>query len=66
MSKKFREVRKVLRANGWIKVRQAGSHETWLSADGTQVVTVAGKGSDTVPTGTLAALRKRTGLRDLR
>lgn len=64
--KKFREVRKALRAEGWIKVRQTGSHETWESADGARVVTVAGKDSDTVPAGTLAAIRRATGLRELR
>jgi len=51
---------------GWIKVRQAGSHETWESADGARLVTIAGKDSDTVPVGTLAAIRRTTGLRDLR
>ena len=66
MAKKFREVRKALRAEGWVRVRQAGSHETWESADGTRVVTVAGKDSDTVPVGTLAAIRRVTGIRDLR
>jgi predicted RNA binding protein YcfA (HicA-like mRNA interferase family) len=66
VAKKFREVRKALRAEGWIKVRQAGSHETWESADGARVVTVAGKDSDTVPVGTLAAIRRATGLKDLR
>ena len=66
MAKKFREVRKALRAEGWIKVRQTGSHETWESVDRAWVVTVAGKDSDTVPVGTLAAIRRATGLRDLR
>jgi len=66
VAKKFREVRKALRAEGWIKVRQTGSHETWESVDGMRVVTVAGKDSDTVPVGTLAAIRRTTGLRDLR
>lgn len=61
-----REVRKALRADGWTKVRQAGSHETWESADGTRIVTVAGKDTDTVPAGTLAAMRRATGLRELR
>ena len=66
MAKKFRELRKALRDDGWIKVRQAGSHETWQSADGARTVTVAGKDSDTIPVGTLAAIRRATGLRDLR
>jgi predicted RNA binding protein YcfA (HicA-like mRNA interferase family) len=66
VAKKFREVRRALRDDGWIKVRQAGSHEIWESADRARVVTVAGKDSDTVPVGTLAAIRRATGLRDLR
>ena len=66
MAKKFREVRKALRADGWRRVRQTGSHETWESIDGSRAITVAGKDSDTVPTGTLAAIRRATGLKDLR
>jgi predicted RNA binding protein YcfA (HicA-like mRNA interferase family) len=66
VAKKFREVRRSLRTEGWRKVRQAGSHETWESADGSRAITVAGKDSDTVPTGTLAAIRRATGLKDLR
>ena len=66
MAKKFRQVRTALVADGWTRVRQAGSHETWESADGTRVVTVAGKDSDTVPVGTLAAIRRATGIKDLR
>jgi predicted RNA binding protein YcfA (HicA-like mRNA interferase family) len=64
--KKFREVRRLLRAAGWIEVRRTGSHETWRSADGTRVVTVAGKDSNTVPAGTLAAMRRSTGIDELR
>ncbi|MGI8438743.1 MAG: type II toxin-antitoxin system HicA family toxin [Thermoleophilaceae bacterium] len=45
---------------------QSGSHETWQSPDGARIVTVAGKDSDTVPAGTLAAMRRATGLSDLR
>jgi predicted RNA binding protein YcfA (HicA-like mRNA interferase family) len=66
MPKKYREVRRRLRAAGWSKVRTAGSHETWRSPDGQRVLTVAGKASDTVPAGTLAAMRRATGLDDLR
>jgi predicted RNA binding protein YcfA (HicA-like mRNA interferase family) len=66
MARKFREVRKALRAAGWSSVRQSGSHETWQSAEGARVVTVAGKDSDTVPKGTLAAIRRATGLENLR
>ncbi len=66
MPKKYREVRKRLAAAGWQRVRKRGSHESWQSDDGTRRVTVAGKDSDTVPAGTLAAMRRATGLDDLR
>jgi predicted RNA binding protein YcfA (HicA-like mRNA interferase family) len=56
----------MLRAAGWSRVRSSGSHETWQDATGSRSVTVAGKDSDTVPTGTLAAMRRATGLEDLR
>jgi len=56
----------MLRAAGWTRVRQKGSHETWVSSDGATSVTVAGKDSDTVPTGTLGAMRRVTGLDQLR
>jgi predicted RNA binding protein YcfA (HicA-like mRNA interferase family) len=65
VAKKFREVRRALRDAGWVQVRQAGSHETWRSDDG-RVVTVAGKDSDTVPVGTLSAIRRATGIESLR
>ena len=64
--KKFEDVRRILRANGWTRVRQAGSHETWESADGRRAVTVAGKDSDTVRAGTLASIRRASGLDELR
>jgi predicted RNA binding protein YcfA (HicA-like mRNA interferase family) len=66
MPKKYREVRRQLRAAGWSRVRQSGAHEIWQSADGALSVTVAGKDSDTVPAGTLAAMRRATGIGDLR
>jgi len=56
----------MLRVAGWTRVRQTGSHETWESSDGTRSVTVAGKDSDTVPAGTLGAMRRTTGLDQLR
>jgi predicted RNA binding protein YcfA (HicA-like mRNA interferase family) len=66
VAKKYREVRRALKSAGWARIRQSGSHETWQSGDGRRVVTVAGKDSDTVPAGTLAAMRRATGLDDLR
>jgi predicted RNA binding protein YcfA (HicA-like mRNA interferase family) len=66
VAKKYREVRKVLRNAGWKRIRQSGSHEIWASPDGKRSVTVAGKESNTVPAGTLGAMRRATGLDQLR
>lgn len=66
VARKFREVRVALRDAGWVRVRTHGSHEIWRSTDGRRTVTVAGKDSDSVPPGTLAAMRRATGLDDLR
>jgi len=66
VAKKYREVRKILSAAGWKRVRQTGSHETWENPDGTRSVTVAGKDSDSVPAGTLSAMRRAAGLDQLR
>ena len=66
MAMKYREVRAALRGANWSKVQQPGSHETWVSPDGTRSATIAGKDSDTVPVGTLSAMRRATGLDHLR
>jgi predicted RNA binding protein YcfA (HicA-like mRNA interferase family) len=66
--KKYREVRSALKRAGWILLRSTGSHERWRRSDGTRLVTVAGGGKDNreVPPGTLANIRKETGLEELR
>ncbi len=68
MAKKYREVRRILRRAGWTLRHTTGSHERWVSPDGASAVTVAGGGKDNreVPPGTLATIRKETGLKELR
>lgn len=67
MAKKYRDVRRIPRKNGWTMVRTTGSHERWSGPDG-RWTTLAGGGKDhrDVPVGTLRALREQTGLEDLR
>jgi predicted RNA binding protein YcfA (HicA-like mRNA interferase family) len=67
MAKKYRDVKRALRAAGWERLRTAGSHEIWAHPDGRFVV-VSGGGKDNldVPAGTLATIRKSTGLKELR
>jgi predicted RNA binding protein YcfA (HicA-like mRNA interferase family) len=64
--KKYREVRASLRQAGWEVLRQRGSHEVWGRPGADVRIVVAGKGSDTVPVGTLSSIRRASGLEHLR
>ncbi len=66
MAKKYREVRQALLDAGWLVVRQRGSHEVWAHFERDARVIVAGKDGDSVPVGTLASIRRATGLEHLR
>jgi predicted RNA binding protein YcfA (HicA-like mRNA interferase family) len=66
MPKKYRDVRKALRDAGWQVVRQRGSHEVWKHPDRHDRIVVAGRPGDTVPVGTLASIRRASGLEQLR
>jgi predicted RNA binding protein YcfA (HicA-like mRNA interferase family) len=66
MSLKYREVRSALEAAGWMLVRRRGSHEIWGHPEKSDRIVVAGKGSATVPAGTLASIRRASGIEELR
>lgn len=66
MPKKYRDVRKALAEAGWTVVRQRGSHEVWAHPERRDLVVVAGKSGATVPAGTLASIRRASGLEHLR
>lgn len=66
VAKEYAEVRAALKAAGWQVVRQHGSHEIWAQPSLPQRIVVAGKPSDTVPTGTLSSIRRVSGLEELR
>ena len=61
-----RQVRAALVLAGWLKVSPRGSHEKWRSPDGRRTAIVYGKDSGTMPAGTLASIRRQTGLDYLR
>jgi len=48
---KFREVRRLLREDGWELVRQSGSHEQYRHPTKLNVVTVAGRDGADIPRG---------------
>jgi len=67
MAKKYREVRRALRDAGWSLVRVSGSHEVWSHPDSRHLsVAAGGKANREVAAGTLAGIRRSTGLEDLR
>lgn len=66
MPMKVRQVKAALTLAGWAKVSQRGSHEKWRSADGRRTTVVHGGPSDTMTPGTLASIRRQTGLDYLR
>ncbi|MQA73274.1 MAG: addiction module toxin, HicA family [Solirubrobacterales bacterium] len=68
MAKKYREVRRILRRAGWRRVRTEGSHEVWENRARARTATIPGGGKDSreVPPGTLASIRRATGLEELR
>ncbi len=63
---KVRDVLKRLESEGYTLVRQRGSHRQYRAPDGSHVVTLSGKPGDTLKPGTLASIRRATGLDDLR
>jgi predicted RNA binding protein YcfA (HicA-like mRNA interferase family) len=67
MAKKYRDVRRILHDAGWSMTRVTGSHEIWSHPDG-RWTSLAGGGKDNrdVPVGTLASIRRQTGLKELR
>ncbi len=59
---KFREVQRILRADGWYIVTTRGSHIQYKHDTKKGRVTVAGKPNDDVSPGTLLSIMKQAGL----
>jgi len=60
---KVQELLARLQADGWLQVRQKGSHRQFRHPSKPGTVTVAGKASVEVPPGTLASIVKQAGLK---
>jgi predicted RNA binding protein YcfA (HicA-like mRNA interferase family) len=56
---KVRDVIRLVEADGWVFVRQRGSHRQYRHPGKPGTVTVAGKGSDDMPRGTLNSVPKQ-------
>jgi len=55
-----------LHEEGYVLVRQRGSHRQFRGPENGALVTVAGRPSATMKPGTLASIRRTTGIEDLR
>lgn len=65
MPPKYRDIRKRLRRDGWIKVRQRGSHEWWKHPSQARYTVVAGPDGRDVPIGTLKSILRKIGIKRL-
>ena len=63
MAVKIQELLKQLAADGWVQVRQKGSHRQFHHPTKPGRVTVAGKASLDIPPGTLNNVLKQAGLK---
>jgi len=60
---KVKELVALIEANGWLQVRQKGSHRQFHHPSKSGTVTVSGKPSIDVPPGTLNSILKQAGLK---
>jgi predicted RNA binding protein YcfA (HicA-like mRNA interferase family) len=60
---KVRELIALIEADGWLQVRQKGSHRQFHHPSKSGTVTVSGKPSVDVPSGTLNSALKQAGLK---
>ena len=63
MARKVHEVISVLKAHGWRKIRERGSHRQFRHPHRSSVITVAGNRSSTMPVGQLASIRRKSAIK---
>ncbi|HJS08885.1 MAG TPA: type II toxin-antitoxin system HicA family toxin [Pirellulales bacterium] len=61
---KVREVLRLLRNDGWVLIRQSGSHRQFQHTSKPGTVTVAGKPGDDLHPKTAASVLRQAGLRE--
>lgn len=63
MPMKIKDLIGLIEADGWVRVRQRGSHRQYHHPEKSGTVTVAGKVNVEVPPGTLSSALKQAGLK---
>ena len=66
MAVSVRQLVRLLEEDGWVEVRQRGSHRQFRHPSKSGTVTLAGKESTDVPPGTLNSVLKQAGLKNQR
>jgi predicted RNA binding protein YcfA (HicA-like mRNA interferase family) len=66
LPKTVRDVIAALEAAGWTEVRRKGSHRQFRHPESPWAITVAGKPNKSLAVGTLADIRRKSGLDHLR
>lgn len=64
-SMKVKELIKLIEKDGWFQVAQVGSHRQYKHKIKSGRVTIAGKLSKDMPTGTLNSILKQAGLKEV-
>ncbi|MDE0104704.1 MAG: type II toxin-antitoxin system HicA family toxin [Bryobacterales bacterium] len=62
---KVRQVERILSKHGFVRDRQTGGHSQYkrsVKNGGTKLVTLVGRRGDDIPNGTLANIRRQSGL----
>jgi predicted RNA binding protein YcfA (HicA-like mRNA interferase family) len=59
---KVREILSILKADGWVKVRQKGSHRQFKHPSKKGLVTIAGKPSQDLKPKTINSILKQAGI----
>ena len=64
MTKKVKEIIKIIEKDGWVHIRTTGSHRHYKHQTKKGIVTVSGKISDHMKVGTLNSILKQAGLKE--
>jgi predicted RNA binding protein YcfA (HicA-like mRNA interferase family) len=63
MTKKVRDVIRLLEQDGWLLARQKGSHRQYRKEGNPHVITIAGKPGNDMPEGLLRSVAEKSGIK---
>ena len=63
MAKKIKQVKALLKANGWMHVRTRGDHFIYQKEGAPRPIVIPGKDNDDIAIGTLGSILRQAGLK---